>query len=216
MGGVNLTALGLLEERAWGWYNFLVNSSTFLNASYPAKLAINTSLSGTQHGLAKWVYLRDTRRAAAGINGFRLAFNGTINYSNHSDPGRRFGFRFHDTVGLGNYNDDVHPLKSCKYPAYMASAGHGSKPFYLPLRALTVEGADNLLVAGKTMAQTFHANACTRVHPGEWASGVAAGGAASFMVDNKLSTTVELYNQVEELAAFLNSSAVGQPLDWAD
>ena len=52
--------------------------------------------------------------------------------------------------------------------------GEGSKPFYIPLRALLVGGAPNLLVAGKTMSQSFHASASTRLHPSEWTSGAAS------------------------------------------
>ena len=42
--------------------------------------------------------------------------------------------------------------------------------------------APNLLVAGKCMAESFRANANTRLHPSEWTTGVAAGGAAVLMV----------------------------------
>ena len=44
----------------------------------------------------------------------------------------------------------------------------GGKPYYIPLRALMVGGAPNLLAAGKTMSQSFHANSNTRLHPSEW------------------------------------------------
>ena len=47
-----------------------------------------------------------------------------------------------------------------QYPDYVAV--HDTKPYYIPFRALTVGGAPNLLVAGKTMSQTFHASSATR------------------------------------------------------
>ena len=37
---------------------------------------------------------------------------------------------------------------------------------------------------GETMAQTFHANAATRLHSVEWHSGTAPGVAAALMVEN--------------------------------
>lgn len=40
-------------------------------------------------------------------------------------------------------------------------AGHAA-PFYFPLRALTVEGAPNVLTAGKTIAMSFAANTGAR------------------------------------------------------
>ena len=59
------------------------------------------------------------------------------------------------TDALGDYNDDIHHLKNgstaafkvrCTYPAYLGGPGYlgeGAKPFYLPLRALTVGGVPN-------------------------------------------------------------------------
>jgi hypothetical protein len=122
-------------------------------------------------------------------------------------------------------NDDIHHLKNgssgpfivqCNYssvggPLYV---GEGAKPFFIPLRALLVGDCPNLLVAGKTMSQTFHANSNTRLHPSEWTSGVAAGGTAVLMVQNKWSSADALRN-VATVQKFLNSSAVGQPLLWA-
>lgn len=34
------------------------------------------------HGLTKFPYVRDTRRSAYGIEGFRLKYNNTFNYYN--------------------------------------------------------------------------------------------------------------------------------------
>jgi hypothetical protein len=47
----------------------------------------------------------------------------------------------------------------------MAGAGEGGKPYFIPLRALMVASAPNLLAAGKLMSQSFHANSNTRLHP---------------------------------------------------
>lgn len=71
-------------------------------------------------------------------------------------------------VAIGVYlYGDVHRLAdgvctgSSAYPDYVYST-HPVKPYYIPFRALTVATAPNLLVAGKSMAQTFMANAATR------------------------------------------------------
>ncbi len=42
------------------------------------------------------------------------------------------------------------------------------------------------------MAQSYFANAATRLHPEEWASGEGAGAAAVLML-NKSATTSDLY-----------------------
>ena len=86
---------------------------------------------------------------------------------------------------------------------------------------MTNAGADNLLVAGKTMATTFSANSATRLHPEEWSTGVAAGVAAGLLA----STAAEFRNftKTHQLVAgdgyarlrqMLLSPQVQQPLDW--
>ena len=115
-----------------------------------------------------------------------------------------------------DYNDDTHHLAAsvCSYPAYMSGAGEGSKPYFIPLRALMVDDAPNLLVAGKLMSESFHANSNTRLHPSEWTSGVAAGGTAALMVRRQWKGTALALTNVQVVRQFLNSSAVGQPLVW--
>jgi len=43
------------------------------------------------------------------------------------------------------------------------------------------------------MAQSFLANAATRLHPTEWSTGVAAGAAAVTMITNKINSTLEMF-----------------------
>jgi hypothetical protein len=92
-----------------------------------------------------------------------------IRPSTHANP----GVRFPDSVAFGNYPADDHNIDTCTKPSYMS--GSSTLPYYIPFRALTHGEAPNLLVAGKTMATTFYANAASRLHPAEWSSGVAAG-----------------------------------------
>jgi hypothetical protein len=127
------------------------------------------------------------------------------------------GVHFADSVALGDYNDDTHTLTAgtCKLPPYMQALPEGAKPYYIPLRALMVGGAPNLLVAGKLLAQSFHANSNTRLHPSEWSTGVAAGGTASLMVQRGWDSTSDALAHVDEVRKYLNSSAVGQPLEWS-
>ena len=212
-GGINTTALTMLEQRAYGYYYLMKNNTPRSTGATPSQIILNHTAAGTVHGLSKFPYVRDTRRPF-GLDGFRLQYS-AFAYHNASRPGT--GYHFPDTVALGNYNDDIHHLNAnvsgCAYPPYLAV--HDTQPYYIPFRALMVGDVPNLLVAGKTMSQTFHAQAATRLHPSEWTSGVAAGGAAVFMLRNKLGTTTQALQQVQQLRAFLNSSAVGQPLDWA-
>ena len=209
-GGVNLTALRMLEDRAYGWFSLLKNSSDVLFGSgFSTRLDMNRTTSGTLHGLSKMIYWRDTRRAV-GVDGFKLM------HTQLRDTVGRTGVHFKDTIALGDYNDDTHHLSPsvCTYPKYMVGRGEGSKPYYIPFRALMVGDAPNLLVAGKLMSQSFHANSNTRLHPSEWTTGVAAGGAAVLMVRQGWTST-DAFAHISTVQKFLNSTAVGQPLDWA-
>ena len=79
-----------------------------------------------------------------------------------------------------------------------------------------VGGAPNLMAAGKLMSESFHANSNTRLHPSEWTSGVAAGGSAALMLQRQWRDTATALEHIAEVRAFLNSSAVGQPLEWTN
>ena len=117
-GGLNLTALRMLEDRAFGWYWWMRNSSTHLDPSWPSRLVLNRTTSGTAHGLSKFVYLRDTRRAM-GVDGYRLT------HPPLRDVPGRTGVHFNDSVAMGDYNDDTHELNipSCVCPAGLQNRG---------------------------------------------------------------------------------------------
>jgi hypothetical protein len=176
-GGLNLTALSMLEQRAFGWYHYYSAKWNQSNSSRRipgvpgqplAELYLDRGATGTATGLAKMPYLRDTRRSV-GLDGFRLAYTSISNPS----PSARFGVRFADSVAIGSYAHDTHSISTavCHVPHYLSAPP--AKPYYIPMRALTNDGAENLLVCGKTMATTFSTNSATRLHPEEWSSGVA-------------------------------------------
>jgi hypothetical protein len=74
-GGLNLTALAMGEARAFAWYHYLKGASVTGPAPMPEALPflfLNASAAGTGTGLSKLPYLRESRRAPAGIHGFRL------------------------------------------------------------------------------------------------------------------------------------------------
>ena len=75
---------------------------------------------------------------------------------------------------------DIHKMTEDTPSSSLYQSAH-VLPFFIPFRALTVNGYPNVLVAGKCMATSFFVNAATRVHPNEYTSGVAAGVAAAIM-----------------------------------
>ena len=187
-GGVNLTALRMLEERAYGWLSLLQTSAYAIDeeegrapgsaGAWGGRIALNRTTSGTQHGLSKMVYWRDTRRAV-GVGGFKL-----LHEQLRDNPNPQLGTQFADAVALGEYNDDTHHLRNasqpgyatmCDYPAYMSGAGEGAKPYYIPLRALMVGSAQpSCWKVAELSCKLEHAPAPVRVdhrRSGRWHGG---------------------------------------------
>jgi hypothetical protein len=200
-GGLNLSVLYQAELTAYGWYEWYIDQAS--NVGIPRSKLELTNLTGAVHRLSKMPYMRDTRRSV-GLDGFRLQYIDMYRGSEHT-----FGLKFPDRISIGDYPTDMHLVRTCKYPDYVNNKN--MTPYYIPFRALTSNSVSNLLVTGLTMAQTFHANAATRLHPEEWSTGLAAGVSAALMVQNKWSTTREAYANVATIQAAVK---VWQPLDW--
>jgi len=118
-------------------------------------------MPGTGTGLVKFPYLRGSRRPVAGLGQFRLLWchlagrcgEGGVPLPEPAPPisqGGR-GFRFNDTVAIGQYNDDIHSVDcGTEPPPYLSN--RTVLPYYIPFRALTVATVGNMLVTGKSMA----------------------------------------------------------------
>lgn len=202
-GGINLAALAGAEQRAYGWHHwFRMNAPAKFDAE---QFSLAGEELGTKHGLAKLPYVRDTRRAI-GLDGFILRFDDLT-----GPASQKTGTVFADRIALGAYPADIHPIAGCDMPDYY-SGKHDTLPFHIPFRALTHHKVDNLLVAGKTMAQSFLANSATRLHPIEWSTGTAAGVAAAYMVETKKSSR-DVYESVDQLQSRVKKHT---PIDWTD
>jgi hypothetical protein len=244
-GGVNTTALAMAEQRAYGFYHwFKANASGAIKGDASRFISLNASLAGTTHGLAKLPYLRDARRSAGGLGGFRVykdnltlpgvwkraAFAWDVrltHYAPRASPATASltiphtpnpvahptALNQQDRIGIGQYfYADIHKEDAsfCPYPDYI-KAGAAVLPYFIPFRALTVDGAPNLLVSGKNMATSFFAGAAMRLHPEEWVSGVAAGFAAGTMATQSW-TTADVLAHVADVRAGL--AAMGSPQNW--
>ena len=92
-----------------------------------------------------------------------------------------------DAVGISQYAIDFHPCMTLSPPEAPGNTeregvrrSHGQAyPAQIPLRAMIPQKVDNLLVAGKSVANSFIAAAAYRVHSFEWSVGAAAGTTAS-------------------------------------
>ncbi len=197
-GGVNLAVVAGAEERAFAWHDWFRDHPQ--GDVEPGQVTLEIGPLGTGHGLAKLPYVRDTRRSI-GLDGYLLTLKDL-----RGPASQRTGKRFRDRIALGAYAADIHPMVGCKFP----QSGGETLPFYVPFRALTNEGFGNLLMAGKTMAQSFQANSATRLHPIEWSTGTAAGVAAAHMATNGLDSRQALA-RIDELQDLIRAKT---PIDW--
>ncbi|MCX7019510.1 MAG: FAD-dependent oxidoreductase [bacterium] len=139
-------------------------------AGYPC-LRPRPDITGTADGLAKSVYIRESRRIQA-------VFTVTENHiGSGCHPGVVKAEPFFDSVGIGCYRIDLHP--STGGDNYIDV---GALPFEIPLGALLPVRTRNLLPACKNIGTTHISNGCYRLHPVEWNIGEAAGALAAFCV----------------------------------
>lgn len=140
---------------------------------YP-ELALSATAMGTQDGLAKYPYIRESRR----IRALRTVTEGDISASGSSGVRARM---FADSVGIGLYAIDIHPAEGEeKIPPAAA------RPFQIPLSALVPVKTRNLLPACKNIGTTHITNGAYRLHPIEWAIGEAVAAVAVFCLDRRL------------------------------
>lgn len=205
-GGVSLAALAGAERRALAWHDWFRHAAP--DGIDPDQITLAPEVFGAGHGLAKLPYLRDTRRSI-GVGGFTLKFRDLIGRINDGKLDRLTGTPFKDRVALGAYPADIHPLIGYTYPPHVLE-NHPTLPFYIPLRALTNDAYDNLLVAGKTMAQTFLANSATRLQPIEWSSGAACGVVAADLAESGATTAAAC----EDHERLRKKIAAHTPVDW--
>jgi hypothetical protein len=174
-------------------------------------IRLREDIVGTEDGLAKYPYIRESRRIRAEF---------TVQEQHVSTEYRRkelgaaaaevTAADFPDSVGIGSYRIDLHP--STGGDNYIDIS---SLPFQIPLGALIPVRMENLLPACKNLGVTHISNGCYRLHPVEWNIGEAAGALAAFCVQKK-----QVPRQVRNNAAILKQfqamlTAQGVPLAWA-
>ena len=200
-GGVDVDVLAGAEERALGWHQWFKENAP--KGIDPKQIVLNSTVLGTGHGLAKLPYIRDTRRSI-GLDGYVLPMADMV-----GPIADRTGTKFDDRIALGAYPADIHPIVGREFPKYIY-AYHDTLPFYIPFRSLTNERVENMLVAGKTMAQSFMANSATRLHPTEWSTGTAAGVAAAYMAKTG-KTSRQALESIDDVQELVKEKT---PIDW--
>ena len=134
-------------------------------------LRLRDDLVGSGDGLAKAVYVRESRRIKAEFTvtelhvgtDARIAATGMPREDVTAAP-------FPDAVGVGSYRIDLHPSTTGVNYVDISSL-----PFQIPLGALIPQRVENLIPACKNIGTTHLTNGCYRLHPVEWNIGEAAG-----------------------------------------
>lgn len=167
---------------------------------YPG-LRLRHDIVGTEDGLAKYVYVRESRRMQA-------EFTVTEQHVGVEQRGSLIGAEiFHDTVGIGSYRIDLHPSTAPR--TYVDISSY---PFQIPLGALIPVRMENMLPACKNLGVTHITNGCYRLHPVEWNIGEAAGALAAYCLNNDL-TPRQVRNTAQHLSDF--QTLLAKKLDFA-
>jgi hypothetical protein len=172
---------------------------------YPG-LFLRPDITGTDDGLAKYPYIRESRRIKAVFTVTELH----VGVEARKMMGKEGAEQFDDSVGVGCYRIDLHP--STGGDNYIDISAY---PFQIPLGALLPVRVRNLLPACKNIGTTHITNGCFRLHPVEWNIGEAAGALAAFCLERKVSP-----HQVRERESLLREfqnllRTQGVELEWA-
>ena len=144
-------------------------------------LRLRPDVVGTEDGLAKAPYIRESRRIRAEFTVLEQHV-GTEARSRllNVPPEQLTAEAFPDSVGVGSYRIDLH----------MSTGGDNyidisSLPFQIPLGSLIPRRVENLIPACKNLGVTHITNGCYRLHPVEWNIGEAAGCLAARAIQVK-------------------------------
>ena len=166
-------------------------------------LKLRPEVMGTEDGLAKSPYIRESRRIKAE---FTICEQ---HVSAQYLPNETYAEQFPDSVGVGFYRIDLHPsLGGDNY------VDVESLPFQIPLGALIPIETENLLPACKNIGTTHITNGCYRLHSIEWNIGEAVGYLVSFCLKHNL-TPRKVRNTPEILRGYQNELIKqGVEIEW--
>ena len=166
---------------------------------------------GTDDGLAKYPYVRESRRIRACFTVLEehvgVEQRGSISGKSGDElKATTFG----DSVGVGSYGIDLHP--STGGDNYIDFA---ALPFQVPLGALLPRRVQNLVAASKNIGVTHITGGCYRMHPVEWGIGEAAGCLIAYSLANRLKPQA-IHQSARRLEAFQKMlQTQGVEISWS-
>jgi hypothetical protein len=175
-------------------------------------LRLRKDIMGTKDGLAKYPYIRESRRIKAV---FTILEEHVGKENRAKAAGRKENKNkaayFYDSVGVGYYHIDLHPTSD-----KVNYVDFESLRFQIPLGALLPQRMENILPANKNIGTTHISNGCYRLHPVEWSIGEAVGLLVHFarlkqVIPREVRNNAAL---LEEFQAFIRSQ--GLETQWPD
>ena len=170
-------------------------------------LYLRPDMVGTADGLAKYPYIRESRRIKALFTVTEEHVGAEARGIKRGQPGE--GEPFPDSVGIGSYRIDLHP--SSGLDNYIDV---DSLPFRIPLGSLLPVRVRNFLPACKNLGVTHITNGCYRLHPVEWNIGEAAGLLAAHCLEQGLEPHQVRENQTHLKAFQSLCIQQGFELEW--
>jgi hypothetical protein len=137
-------------------------------------LRIRPDQTGTADGLAKYPYIRESRRIRAEFTVLEQHVSTAVRAPITTAE------VFEDSVGVGSYRIDLHPSSGGDNYIDVSSL-----PFQIPMGALIPRRVENLLAGAKNLGVTHITNGCYRLHPVEWNIGESAGALAAHAINTK-------------------------------
>ncbi len=160
-------------------------------------LRLRKDIMGTEDGLAKYPYIRESRRILAEYTILEQDLTLEEREKVVGKSAKRILAKpFHDSVGIGYYHLDLHPSTAGNNYIDMASV-----PFQVPLGSLIPQRMENLIPGCKNIGTTHISNGCYRLHPVEWSIGEAAGSLCTHALARK-TTPRKIRNTSKELEDF--------------
>ena len=173
-------------------------------------MRLRPDVVGTEDGLAKYPYIRESRRIRAEFT--VIEQHVATEFRTKETGASREDVKaaeFKDSVGIGSYRIDLHPSTGGDNYIDISSV-----PYQIPLGSLLPQRVENLLPACKNLGVTHITNGCYRLHPVEWNIGEAVGALAAFCLTKKRLPR-EVRKQSELLRGFQALlTDQGVPLAW--
>lgn len=173
-------------------------------------IRLRPDIVGTEDGLAKYPYIRESRRIRAEFTVLEQHISTAARVRETGMDVKEVRAKpYTDSVGIGSYRIDLHP--STDGDNYIDIS---SLPFQIPLGALIPRRMENILPACKNLGVTHITNGCYRLHPVEWNIGESVGMLVAFCNEQKRLPR-EVRAKAELLEAFQKQlSSAGVPLHW--